>query len=133
MKPRFGILAGVILALTINVYTPFFTGCTTPQTTAYQTVATTKVTVETAMHLWGAWVAAGKTTVAQELQVRAAYQKYQACMVVVCDAGAAYSAYVTTNAAGATGASGALQQAVANATQSIADLENLITSFGVKL
>jgi hypothetical protein len=110
-----------------------FEGCKNPQATTYQTVATTKVSVETVMHLWGAYVASGNATVAQEIQVRDAYQKYQAAMLVVCDAGAIYSASSLTNAVGATGLSAALQQAILNATNSIADLENLVTSFGVKL
>ena len=107
----------------------FSTGCkSTPQQVAYQSVATASVTVETALHAYNVFAAAGKTTPAQNSAVKAAYLKYQAAFAVVCDAGAIYAATGTTNAPAA---SAALQTAIANANQSIADLENLIKSFGV--
>jgi hypothetical protein len=105
-------------------------GCsTTPQRAAYQSVATTEVSVEAAVNEWNAYVAAAHPPLAQQQAVRAAWQKYQAAMLLVCDAGAAYSAAGSTNSAGATGASAALQQAITNAGQTITDLEYLITQF----
>lgn len=108
-------------------------GCkSTPQQIAYQAAGTTIVSVDTAMKLWGVYVATNHPPVSQELAVKAAFKKYQAAMAVVCDAGAIYASTAgSTNLIGA--ASSALQTAVANANQSIIDLENLITQFGVKL
>jgi len=51
-------------------------------------------------------------------------------MAAVCDAGAIYSGSASTNS---TAASGALQTAIVNANNEIADLENLMTTFGVTL
>lgn len=112
----------------------FILGCqSTPQAVSYQVASTTNITVDQAIQAYDAFAKAGNTTIAQNQQVAAAYAKYQAAMMVVCDAGAAYSASSNTNASGATGAAGVLQAAVSNANQSITDLENLITSFGVPL
>jgi hypothetical protein len=107
------------------------TGCkTAPQTVAYRAANGTTLTVETAIRTYNVFAAQGKTTVAQNQQVKAAYEKYQAAMLVVCDAGAIYAATSGTNAPAA---SLALQVAVQNSTASIADVVNLIQSFGVKL
>jgi hypothetical protein len=66
------------------------------------------------------------------LQVKAAYEKYQAAFLVACDIGAAYAATAgPTNGAGATGA--ALATAEANAGNELTDLLNLVRSFGVKI
>jgi hypothetical protein len=108
----------------------FWTGCaSTPQQASYRAVGTTIVSVDTAMNLWGAYVAAKHPSPIQETAVKAAYEKYQASMTVVCDAGAAYSATGGTNAT----AVAAFNTAVANAGQELTDLENLMTSFGVTL
>jgi hypothetical protein len=113
-------------------------GCsTTAQQATYQAAGTTAVSVDTAMTLWGTYVAQTHPPIVQEQTVADAYAKYQSAMASVCDAGAVYAA---ANAAGtntvygsAASASLALQQAITNANQEIIDLENLITSFGVKL
>lgn len=107
-----------------------FSGCkTTPQQATYQAAGTTVVTVDSAMNLWGAYVAANHPGTNAELAVRSAYEKYQAGMAVACDAGAAYSATGGTNAI----ATAALNEAIANSSTELLDLENLISSFGVKL
>ena len=106
-------------------------GCkSTPQQVAYQAAGTTAVTVETALAAYDQFAKAGKTTVAQNLAVKNAYVKYQAAFAVLCDAGAAYAA-----SGGATNApvAAALEQATANANQSINDVIALVQSFGVKL
>ena len=109
-------------------------GCqTTPQQVTYQAAATTSITVEQALQAYDVFAKAGKTTIAQNQQVAAAYAKYQTAFELACDAGQVYAAYSITNATGATGAQAAFSQAVANANQSLTDLKNLITSFGVKL
>jgi len=109
-------------------------GCnTTPQKVAYRAAGTTVVSVDTAMNLWGAYVKANHPPVAQELAVENAFEKYQTSMAVALDAGAAYAATSVTNATFLQKASLALQQASSTASQDLTDLENLITSFGVKL
>ena len=61
-----------------------FTGCkSTPQAVTYQAAATSSVTVEAALHAYNAFAAAGKTTVEQNLAVKAAFLKYQAAFAVV--------------------------------------------------
>lgn len=108
----------------------FLGGCsTTPQQATYRAAGTAIVSVDTAMKLWGAYVAAQHPPASQEMAIKSAYEKYQASMAVVCDAGAVYSSTGGTNAA----AVGALNQAVHDSGQELVDLENLITSFGVKL
>ncbi len=109
-------------------------GCqSTPQTIAYQSAGTAVVSVDTAMNLWGAYVAASHPSTNVELQVENAYEKYQAAVAVACDAGAAYAAASVTNSTTAAQMSLALQQATSTAGQDLTDLENLITSLGVKL
>lgn len=108
-------------------------GCSTSdQKAALQVASGTVVSVDLAMKEWGAYVKANHPPVAQELAVKDAFQKYQASMVVVCDAGAVYASTAgSTNLSSA--ASTAFQSAIGNETASIADLENLITKFGVTL
>lgn len=131
MKHTLALLAALVLLWSAPILTQ---GCkSTPQSVAYQTAATTRVSVDTAMHLWGKWVESGQSTVDQEVKVRDAFRKYQASMLVVCDAGAIYAASGTTNAYGATGTAAALQQAISNCDTTINDLLKLIASFGVKL
>jgi hypothetical protein len=119
----FGMLAGTAL---------FNSGCanTTPNNVAYNTVAATSVTVDVAMDAWGAYVASGHATIDQERQVKAAYEKYQAAVYVVIDAGEVFAG-ATTNTI--VTLSSALTTAQANQSQDLSDLVNLITSFGVKL
>src|SRR5690242_1483525 len=65
-----------------------FTGCqTTPQQITYRSAGTAIVTVDTAMHEWGAYVASNHPSTNTELAVRSAYEKYQAGMALACDAG----------------------------------------------
>lgn len=120
----------LFLLLPALVFGGLTTGCkSTPQQVAYQAAGTTSVTVESALAAYDVLAKAGKTSVAQNAQVKAAYLKYQAAFAVLCDAGAVYAATSTTNAP----AAAALQQAVANANASINDVVTLVESFGVTL
>ena len=114
---------------------PGATGCkSTPQQITYNTAAATTITVETALKAYNVFAAQGKTTIEQNRQVKAAYEKYQAAFAVVCDAGTIYAASSDTiGGTNAPAASLALQQAVINANASLNDIINLIRSFGVKL
>lgn len=106
-------------------------GCkSTPQQVAYQAAGTTSVTVETAIAGYDILAKNGKTTVQQNLQVAAAFDKYQKAFSVLCDAGAIYAATSSTNSAAA---GAALQQAASNSAAELTDLVNLVQSFGVKL
>lgn len=108
-------------------------GCSTPQRAAYVTVGSVQVSAEAAMAAWNVYVGQYHPPVAVELKVKAAYEKYQAALEAVCDAGAVYAAAGVTNASGATGASAALAQAQADAAQDLADLVGLLKGLGVKL
>lgn len=116
-------LAGTVAALSLS------SGCATTQRATYQVASSTSVTVEVALKTYNVFAAQGKTTIAQNIKVKEAYERYQVAMEIVCDAGQAYAA--TGGADGSTSA--ALQEAVSNANTSLADLINLIRSFGVKI
>ena len=128
-----GKVVGAFLLFFALTGTLVFTGCGTVNETAFRAAGTVHVSVDTALHLYNVAAAQGKTTVAQNNQVAAAYDKYQKAFAVACDAGASYAASSVTNSAGVSGAQAALQEAQSDAAASLADLENLITSFGVNL
>ena len=101
----------------------------TPQRIAYVSASTAVVSVETAIVAYNEFAKAGKTTVAQNLAVRDAYEKYQLASAVVCDAGAIYAETGGTNHVYAA----AFQTATMNMSQTVMDVLNLIRSFGVKI
>ena len=125
---------GTALLLALALMLPsavLFTGChTTPQQATYQAAGTASVTVETALKAYDVFAAQGKTTPAQNAAVKAAYEKYQAAFAFVCDAGAIYASTGQTNTPAA---SAAVQTAIVNANQTIADLLALVRSCGVKI
>lgn len=109
-------------------------GCAnTPGQVIYKTEATTHVGVTEAMGLWNVYVGQFHPGTNDEIKVKAAFEKWQAGTLAVCDAGALYAAAVTTNATGATGVSGVLEQAISTADQEKTDLLNLLTQLGVKV
>ena len=128
MKIRpFSVLQAVLLAICLSFAGP---GCkSTPQQVAYKSTATVSVTAEAAIRAYDVLAAQGKTTVAQNVKVKEAFQRYQASFAVLCDVGAIYAASATTNAP----AAAALQQAVLNTSASISDVVTLVQLFGVKL
>lgn len=105
-------------------------GCSSPQKTTYRAAGATSVTAEAAVRAYNAWAKQGKTTVAQNQKVKAAYEKYQASFALVCDLGAIYAA---SGSATNTPATAALQQALADNGAAIADIVNLVQTFGAKL
>lgn len=129
-NPKTPVWIWVLAALALSLPV---TGCnTTPQRVTYEAAATTTVTVETAIKAYNVYVA-GKTdatTIAHNQAVKVAYLKYQAAAAVVCDAGKIYAATSATNAPAA---NEALDEAVADRNATIADVINLVKSFGVKL
>lgn len=131
MKLKTILIAACIAFTLFTGATSLLTGChTTPQQATYRAAATTTVTVEVAVRAYNEFAKQGKTTVQQNQQVKAAYEKYQLAMNIVCDAGEIYAASSTTNNAAA---DLALQAAMANAQQTINDVIALVRSFGVKI
>ena len=122
----------ILLALGLASALVVSYGCASANKVALQTVGTTKIAAQTALGAWNVWVGSGKATVAQELQVRAAFLKWQTAMLAACDAGAIWAAASSTNSAGATGLSAAYSAAITNAAQAESDVKTLIKSFGVK-
>ncbi len=123
------LLLSLALIATILVSGIAITGCgTTAQQVAYKSAGTTEITVETALRAYNQMAKAGKTTIKENQQVKAAYEKYQNSFALLCDAGAVYAATGGTNAT----ASAVMQQAVSNSAASIADLLALIQSFGTE-
>ena len=135
MKTRLKVFASILCFALLSLTIPtVYTGCkSSPNQIAFKTEQASKLTVTEAMGLWNVLVKSGKTTVDQERQVKAAFQKWQATQLAVCDAGKILAAYSTTNSAGITGAQSAFDQAIADLGQSKTDLFNLLTQFGVKL
>lgn len=132
-------LYSLVLICTLATAPVYISGCAGgPNRVAYQSVGTTKVTISTAMSLWGAYVTQQKLAgtpvpVDREQAVASAYSRVQASLVIVCDAGKALSAGSQTNPAGVSALQAALSQAITDSASTIADLQNLIVSFGVKL
>jgi len=61
-----------------------FVSCaTSPETVAYRTIATTAVSVDSAMRGWGDWVKSGKASVSSEDSVRTVYESYQVAMTAM--------------------------------------------------
>lgn len=110
------------LSLLLAVALPTQIGCSSVERTTYQAVGVTQVSVDTAMAVWNAHVGAGKASVTQEMQVKKAYEQYQLAAFIVID---------TAKSAGSTN-SPALNQVIASASTSLANLVNLLRSFGVK-
>lgn len=124
MKRALISLAGVV-ALS------FLIGCSTANTNTYKGVATTQVAGQTALDAWNQAIPILHPSTNTQYAVRNAFDKWKASMLVVCDAGAAYAAgYGSTNAASL---SGALEYAIANATQTKADFLNLLSQAGVNI
>jgi hypothetical protein len=109
----------MVAALMLNGCAGLFPNNRQPEpsstTTAYRTFAGVKIGVETAMNVWADRVIAGKATAAQEAQVKAAYEAYQAAYV------AAIHQAVNDQAA-----------APADVTAASLKLLNLLATFGVK-
>ena len=69
----------LLIGITVLVV---LTGCKTAEQTAYRGFGVTRTLVDTAMTAWGDYVRSGKATGADQVKVRALYEKYQAAMRV---------------------------------------------------
>lgn len=110
------LFTSIILGLSLIAAPVMFTACQT----AGKTLATTVQTVDGAMQGWAMWVALGKSTPAQEAQVKLAYEKYQAAESIAKNA--ILDGIKTGNQSGWAAVSAAL-------TNSRTELINLINSF----
>ena len=120
MKALFAALSLVLLV-----------GCADLPKNAYKATGTVVVTVDTAMTVWGDYVHVQHPPVEQELQVKAAFQKYQAAALVAIDAATAYS--LATDSAGQADATLRLNAALAQSAQTLSELLELLRTFGVKI
>lgn len=78
----------------LAIMAALLTGCTSLQSTAGKTLASTALTVDAAMQGWAAWVDKGQAAPDQQQNVRDVYAKYQASMDI------AKTAYQTAVATG---------------------------------
>lgn len=123
-------LSGLILAAFLIAQPALWVGC---GTTPYKAVATTQVSVQGAVQVWGAYVRSAHPPVEQEYAVKDAYEKWQTAMAAVCDAGKAYAAAQQAGAANQSVLLAALESAITNSDLLKQDVLDLITKFGVKL
>ena len=128
-------LSGALLALLIAVgITGCFSGCgTTANTAAYKAVAASWDGVATVKGEWDAYVASqaaagSPVNVTNVAEVNAAYAKVKTSYLVACDAGAAWSAAVQTNAPATTaaGLQGVYSECSTNLAADVGDIEALI-------
>jgi hypothetical protein len=116
---------------------PLLTGCRSVEKTSYTTTGITAATVDRAIQGWSAYVTQQKqlgtpVPLADELKVKQAWQRYQHALGVATGAGFEYS---RVQEEGLTDAMPAAQAALSNAAAALggamADLVELIASFGV--
>ncbi len=118
----------LLLAIAGLLITP---ACKNPQAVAYKAVGATAVTADQAMSAWGDYVAQFHPPASQEQAVERAYERYQAAMLEVTDAGQEWALLSSTNAP-ALGPPDRLNQALAGSSQALSDLVNLVRAFGAK-
>ena len=109
---------------------------TTPQEAAFESESAVQVSVDVAMTAWGDYVKQFHPSDQARAQVKAAYEKYQACAVAVIDATklVASLASSTNSPAGAiSDANEKNMAAEAAAAQALADLVALVRHFGAKI
>jgi len=107
-----------------------FTGCASAPTTAYKVEGATAVSVTAAASLWNSYVAVNHPSAAVELQVRSAFEKYQAAELLAIDVTASYASLTATNAPLA---ASSLASASTGVSTALADLVTLLESVGIKI
>lgn len=100
-------------------------GCASLNKTSYNVVGTTTTSVPVLMGEWNTYVKAGKSTVAEEQQVKSAYEKYQISIETVCDIGATVSSGSSTNTT-------VLQNSINLEVTALSDLTSVLSTFGIK-
>ncbi len=137
MKKTRLILAAVLTTIAIPIL------CLSPGcVTSYKAEKAADITVSAAMTAWGDYVAKNHPPVSQELQVRAAFRRYQAAEILAIDATKGIFDLNSTNSDGTNSIDAAtaqlmvkarVQAATSAASAAFADLVGLLTSFGVKI
>lgn len=117
------LLTSWLLAGSLTIVASGCSGCASWKSTTYKTSGSVVITADAAMQGWALYVKSGQATQIQELAVRRAYDKYQAAMLMVIDAGK----IATTS-----GNKSQLEIGVAAAAAALVDLVNLINSFTSK-
>ena len=102
--------------------------CSTPDRTAYAVSKSASITAEAALGAWDAYVAQYHPPLAQEWQVKQAFERYQAAQVALLDA-----AIIYLQTKDAPDAQTKLQAATAGAAAALADIISLVRTFGVKI
>jgi hypothetical protein len=110
------------IAMFLAVICAVAIGCATMETTAYRSIGSVAVTVDTAMQAWGDAVRAGVVTPDQEVAVKAGYLKYQSAMRTANAALTAYKLSAGQNKNGLNVALDTLDGCAADLTQLIREL-----------
>jgi hypothetical protein len=105
--------------------------CGTTNTNTYRAVSVSQVSVQTALELWNKAIPVIHPSLDLQTKVRVMFDRWKASMILVCDAGAAYSAGIGT--ANEVNLANALQYAISNSNQTKGDLINLLVEAGVKI
>ena len=106
----------------------------TPAKNAVNVSDSARITVEAALGMWDSYIVQNHPPIQQQIAVKQAWKKYQAAQLVVLDAALILKeAEANPDTLDKSVATRALSAAIGEAGQSMADLFNLLRSFGVKL
>ena len=128
-----GLVIGVLFWVSATLTLTLPTGCSSLNKGSYQATGVASVTVDKAMIAWGDYVARFHPGPAAEAKVKAAYESYQQSVNTVADTAMAYLKAKAANDPNTPALQAAFNNAISAAGAALADLENLIVSFGVKL
>lgn len=122
------IVASILLALTLTL--PFTTGCagTTPAKAAVNVSDSAKITVESALRAWDAYIVQYRPSLEKQRAVKNAYNKYKSAQITVLDA-----AILVKTTTGNADVETKLNAAITDAGVALADLVNLLRTYGVKI
>lgn len=80
-----------LLLCSVLLAPSFFTGCASPETTAFRTVAAVGVSANTAHNIWLDYVASGKAAPADVAKARRLWNCYCAAYAIACDTGKSFA------------------------------------------
>lgn len=139
-KLNFGKLVAILFAAFLCFCAVTLPGCTsTTQRVSYKATSASATVVDTAMKVWGDYVAYQKAKgtpvpLSQEVQVKQAYQKYVTALNGVTKAGYTLAlSMIATNSPEYSSAQQAVNTATAVMAATISDLISLLNQFGVKV
>ena len=106
-------------------------GCkTSQQTVAFKVAKTVEISADTAMSAWGDYVGKFHPSASVEQKVSDAFTKYQKAMITIADAGEQWTAKIGTIEEPTS--QQVYNAAIAAGSAALADLVDLVRSFGVK-